>query len=174
MKAMLRCMKYIVDRPNCGLVLQPDVLYYDDPKTSFIVSNRTDSDYAKGPITRRSVSGGRVMLNGVPVKFRSSMQKTVALLVMETELYAAVMTAQDVLYVLHVLESIGLQAQLPMILEVDNKGTMDLENIWSVGGQTRNIDVHQTFLHELKEEGKLLVKWLPGKDNVADMFTNKS
>ena len=29
----------------------------------------------------------------------------------------------------------------------------------------------QIFIKELKEEGKLLVKWLPGKDNNADMFT---
>ena len=90
---------------------------------------------------------------------------------MEAELYAVVMTAQDMLYVLHVLESIGLQAQLPMILEVDNKGAMDLANSWSVGGQTSHIDVRQTFLRELKEEGNLLVIWLPGKDNNADMFT---
>ena len=70
---------------------------------------------------------------------------------MEEELYAAVMTAQDMLYVLHVLESIGLQAQLSMILEVDNKGTVDLVNSWSIGGKIRHIDVRQTFLRELKE-----------------------
>ncbi len=29
----------------------------------------------------------------------------------------------------------------------------------------------QTFLCKLKEEGKLLVKSLPGKDNGTDMFT---
>ncbi len=101
------------------------------------------------------------MLNDAPVRFRISMQKTVALSVTEAELYAAVMTAQDMLYVLHVLESIGLQAQLPMILEVDNKGTADLANSWSIGGHTRHIDMCQTFLRKLKQKGKVLVKWLP-------------
>ena len=52
-----------------------------------------------------------------------------------------------------------------MILEVDNKGTMDLSNSWSVGGHTRHIDVIHTFLRKLKEEGKLLVNGLLGKDN---------
>jgi len=37
-----------------------------------------------------------------------------------------------------VLESIGLQVELPMILEVDNKGVFDLANNWSVGGWTRH------------------------------------
>ncbi len=75
------------------------------------------------------------------------------------------------LYVLHMLESIGFQAQLPVMLEVDNKGAVDLANNWNVGGHTRHIDVCQTFLHNLKEEGKLLVKWLPGKDNNTGLFT---
>ena len=50
------------------------------------------------------------MLNGAPVRFRSLMQKTEALSVTEEELYAAIMTTQDILYFLHVLESIGLNA----------------------------------------------------------------
>ena len=110
-------------------------------------------------------------VNGAPVEFRSSTQKTVALFVTEGELYAAIMTAQDMLYVMHVLESIGLHDHIPMILEVDNKRTTDLANSWSIGGKTQHIDVHQTFFQKLKEEGKLLVKWLPGNDNDADMFT---
>ena len=83
MKAMLRCIKYCVNRLNGGLVLQLNVLWDGNPKTSFIVSGRYDSDYAKEPITCRSVSGGCFILNGAPVRFRSSIQKTVALLVAE-------------------------------------------------------------------------------------------
>ncbi len=94
-----------------------------------------------------------------------------ALSVTDAELYAAFMTAQDMMYILHMLESIELQAQLPMIFEVDNKGAVYLANSWSIGGQTRHIDVHQIFLRKLKEEGKLLIKWLPGKDNNTGMFT---
>ncbi len=48
---------------------------------------------------------------------------------------------------------------------------MDLSNSWIIGGQIQHIDVKQTFLRELKEEGKLLMKWLPGQDNDADLFT---
>ncbi len=84
--------------------------------------------------------GVPVMLDSVPVGLRRLTRKTVVLSVMEAELYAAVMTVQDMLYVLNMLESIGLTAHLPMILEVDNKGAVDLENSWSVGG------VHVTLM----------------------------
>jgi hypothetical protein len=39
-----------------------------------------------------------------------------------------------------------------MILEIDNKGAVDLTNNWSVGGRTRHVEV-QYYLRELKEEG---------------------
>ncbi len=64
-----------------------------------------------------------------------------ALLVIEAKLYAAIMTAQDMLYVSHVLESIGLNTHLPMILEVNIKGVMDLANSWSIEGHTQHIDM---------------------------------
>ena len=74
------------------------------------------------------------------------------------------------LYEMHLLESMGLEVQKPMILEVDNKGAVDLANNWSVGGRTRHIDVRQCFLRELKEEGVFIVKWIAGSKNDSDMF----
>ena len=64
----------------------------------------------------------------------------------EAELYAAVSTAQDRLYTMHVLLSMGLFVELPMELEVDNMGAVHLANNWSVLGRTRHINVRQCFL----------------------------
>ena len=58
-----------------------------------------------------------------------------------------------------------------MILEVDNKGAVDLANGWSIGGGTKHMDVRIMFLRELKEQGTLLVKWISTQDNAADIFT---
>ena len=58
-----------------------------------------------------------------------------------------------------------------MILEVDNQGAVDLANNWSAGGRTRHVDVRQNFLRELKEDGILIVKWIPGPKNDADLHT---
>ena len=93
MMAIGRVMKYCVDRPNRGLVLRPNEKWDGSPKFEFTIGDRSDSDYAKDPQSQRSVSGGRVLLCGAPVTFRSSTQKTVALLVTEAELYATVICA---------------------------------------------------------------------------------
>ena len=78
--------------------------------------------------------------------FKSSTQKSVALSVCEAKQTAGVLCAQDMLYVRHILKSIGLKVKLPMILEMDNMGAVDLANNWSVGGRTRHVDVRQCFL----------------------------
>ncbi len=44
-------------------------------------------------------------------------------------------------------------------------------NSFSVGGRTCHIDVQQCFLRELKEAKIMVVTWIPGTENEADMFT---
>jgi hypothetical protein len=95
----------------------------------------------------------------------------VALSVTKAELFAAVMTVQDMLFIMRIVKSMGLQGELPMLLEIDNKGAKDLINNWSVGGRPRHIEVKHFFLRELKEQGLIVVKWLASEDNTADMFT---
>ena len=72
---------------------------------------------------------------------------------------------------MRVIESIGLKVKKPMILEVDNKGTVDLINNWSVGGRTRHVETRQLFLRELKERGVVMVQWCSGVDMTPDLFT---
>ena len=75
----------------------------------------------------------------------------VALSTTEAELYSAVLTAQDMMFVYHIMINMRLQVILPMISYCDSKGAVDLANNWFVGGRTRHMDVKQNFLRELKE-----------------------
>ena len=61
-----------------------------------------------------------------------------------------------------------------MLLEMDKKGALDLANNWSVGRQTRYVDVPNHFLHELKDEGLIVVKHVSGDDNEEDIFTKNT
>ena len=73
------------------------------------------------------------------------MQKIVALSVTEAKLIAGVMCVQDMLYIMRVLESVGLNVKKLMLLEMDNKGAYDLANNWSVGGRTCHIESKHFF-----------------------------
>jgi hypothetical protein len=65
----------------------------------------------------------------------------------------------------------GLKVKLPMILKMDNKGAVDLANSWSLGSQTRHVEVRQCFLWELKESKIMDIHWIKGTKNEADVFT---
>ena len=110
-------------------------------------------------------------LEGAPVSIKSATGKTVALSVTEAEINAAVACAQDMMHQMRLLESIGLEVELPMVLEVDNKGAVDWTNNWSVGGRTRHMDTKQRCLRELKETDTLVCRWIAGDDNESDILT---
>jgi hypothetical protein len=102
---------------------------------------------------------------------RSKMQRIVVLSVTEAERFAATNNAQDMLYTKRIIKSLGLNVQLPMILEVDNKGAVDLVNNYSVGWRTRHMETRQYFLRQLKEENVIKVIWTPGELNRSDLYT---
>ncbi len=107
--AMLRLMKYVDDTSDRGLVLNPTIKWDGNKEYKFIISGWSNSDYAKDTQTRKSISGYRVLLEGAPVMFKSSTQKSVTLSVCEAQQTAGVLCAQDMLYVRHIIESVGLK-----------------------------------------------------------------
>jgi hypothetical protein len=171
MKAMYKTMRYCLATPLRGLLLKPTRIWDGNPEFEFIIKGRSDANYATDTSNRRSVSGYSVFLEEAPVAMKSVGQRSVTLSTAEAELAAATACAQEMLYVMRVLESIGLRVKKPMMLEIDNKGAVDLANNWSVGGRTRHVEVRQYFLRELKEENVILTMWVPGSEMSSDLFT---
>jgi hypothetical protein len=167
-KAMLRVLKYSLDFDDQGLVLKPNRKWDGSCSHKFIISGCLDLDYDKEPNNRRSILGHVVYLEGAPVMFKSSTERTVSLSTTKAETFTCV---QDMLYMENILESLGLRVKLPMVLEMDNQGAVYLANTCSVGGRTRHIDVRSVFLRELKEAGVLMIKWIAGAVNEVDIFT---
>ncbi len=141
---------------------------------------RSNSDYATDKQTQKSISGYRVLLEGAPVMFktstqhlahfsfvRQSRQKLVALSVCEAEQTAGVLCAQNKLYLWNVLKTMGLKVVPLMLHKMDNKGTVNLANNWSIGGCTRHIDVWQCLLLELKESKVMGIFLIKGTESSA-------
>ena len=78
---------------------------------------------------------------------------------------------QEMLYVKKVIESMKLEVDLPMQVECDNKGAVDLVNDWAVSGNSKHIDVCLNFLRELKESGIIRISWVTTGAQVGDLHT---
>ncbi len=62
-----------------GLTLNPTRKWDGGKDHEFVISRRSNSDYAKDTQTQKSISRYVVYLEGAPVMFKSSTQKSVAL-----------------------------------------------------------------------------------------------
>jgi hypothetical protein len=137
----------------------------------FVIAGRSDAEYASDPETRRSVSGGSVFLCGTVIHAFSRMQKWVTLSVTEAEFVAAVEVVQNMCFARSVISSLGLKVQLPMLIEVNNKGAVDLINSWTAAGRTRHNATRINFLRELKDSGVIIVQWISNVGMSSDIFT---
>ena len=75
------------------------------------------------------------------------------------------------MYAKNIVESIVLKVELPMRLEIDNMGTVDIAPKCSSGGKTKHMEIRMLWLSELQEKGILDVKWIRGDDNETDIQT---
>jgi hypothetical protein len=171
LQALDRCMAHVVQTPNRGLVLKPEGSWDGKGEHEFVILGRSDTNYAACPDTRRSIGGHNVFLHQAPTESKCNMQNWVTLSSTEAETAGATTCAQSMLFHYRLLRSVGLKVRLPMVLEVDNKGTKDLVNNWSAGGRLRHVEVRQFFLRDLKEDGLIVVKWIPTDVNSSDIFT---
>ena len=175
MKAMWRVMNYCLNTRERGKVFKPrrNCTVEQLETFEFVIDGYSDSDYAKDPVRRRSVTGYATFLEGCVINTKSRMQPITALSVTEAELVAATECAQDLLYAKHVLESIGLKVKGPMVLNIDNSGCIDLICNWSAGGRTRHMETRMYWMRELKEEEPPVVMptYCPTKLNRSDIFT---
>ncbi len=92
---------------------------------------------------------------------KSLTQKVITLSVTEAELYAVTSScAQDMLFVWRMMQAMQLQVKLHMILQCNNKGTIDLSKNWSTGGRSN-----------LNEQKRIQIEWIDGNENSADLGT---
>ena len=127
----------------------------------FCYRRKSATEYTKCPIARRSVRGLSTYLMGGLISAKKVMQKVVVLSVTEAELMAGVQHVQGMLYIMRILESIGLKVKKAMVLYIGNKRAVDLANNWSIGRRTRHIETRQHCLYDLKEEDVLKIVWIP-------------
>lgn len=130
----------------------------------------TDSDYAEDPNHRRSVTGNVVMLAGCAVSWRSRTQKTVAQSSTEAEYMALAELAKQTMWIRHLLKELGINLSATPVCS-DNQGAIfDASNAIQEK-RIKHIDVRYHYVRECVEDKHLEVLFVPGNDNVADLFT---
>ena len=108
---------------------------------------------------------------GTLIGWRSKAQQCTTLSSTEAEYVACSQAATELEFVRQILESMGVNVQLPMTVYVDNTGAIELARNWSTSGRTKHIDVRFHYLRELVEQGMMELKFVRSENNTADIFT---
>ncbi len=164
-KAMLRVIKYVFETERLGLSLKPHHI-----GALFQLCGLCDSDFAGDKDTRVSVYGFILYLCGAPISWRSKSGKSVTLSSTEAEYVAISELAEEVIFVRQLLESIGIEVDYPIIIEVDNVGAIYLAYNHSTSQRTKHMDCRMHFVREYCEDDILKVVFVSSENNDSDVF----
>jgi len=131
----------------------------------------SDSDHARCPDTRRSITGFVFYLAGSPICWQSRQQPTVALSSMEAEYMAACATTQEALWLIAILKGLGFQQSRPVQIHEDNQSAIAYSKNPTQHKYTKHIATRYHFVREQVDLKTVELIKVDTRDNVADLFT---
>ena len=157
---MKRLGRYLVKNPAMQIIIEGTV-------EEMMVEVYADSDWAGCVRTRRSTSGGLVVVGGGCVKSWSSTQATVAMSSGEAELFGVVRGAAEGLGVQAIMADMKMKA----VVKVRTDSTAAKAMTWRRGvGRTRHLDVKFLWVQAAVSEGKITIEKVKGKENPAGVL----
>ena len=128
----------------------------------------SDSDWAGCRKSRKSTSGGVVVLGGSVLKSWSSTQKTVATSSGEAEFYALTKAAAEGLGVQSVAADLGYP--LDLRIWVDSTAARAVASRTGLG-KVRHLEVRYLWVQEALKGGRFQIRKIAGTENPADVAT---
>jgi hypothetical protein len=122
---------------------------------------------------RKSSEGFICMLFGGPIEWRAAKQKTVTTSTTEAELLALSEAARSVCMWTRLFRTIMFDPGHSITLQCDNKQTLSLLTKESPQLRTklRHVDIHQHWLRQEVQSGRIAVEWTKTANMVADGLT---
>ena len=136
-------------------------------KATHIDVNR-DTDFAGCPRTRKSTSGGAIMIGAHTIRTYSSTQTTVSLSSGEAEYYGLVKAGAAGLGHQAIMSDYGVD--MPVRLWTDSSAALKISKRSGLG-RIRHLDTHTLWLQEKVRTGAVEVRKVKGEQNPADLFT---
>lgn len=131
----------------------------------------SDSDWARCVDTRRSVGGYCFSLGSGVISWCARKQPTVSDSSTEAEYIAAAEAAKEAVWLRSLLEFVDLRQPKASPLLLDNSGAIVLSGDPSFHARSKHIEIKHHILREYTAAGKLDVRYVNTKDNIADIFT---
>ena len=132
-----------------------------------------DSDWGGDPNDRRSTSGYcfKISDDSSVICWSSSKQQTVALSSTEAGYMSISLASQECVYLLSLVNSLGLDLDGPIFLQGDNHGAIKLAQNPITHSRSKHIDIRHHFVWDLVKWQVIQLQYIPTDQNIADILT---
>src|ERR1035438_4459704 len=121
---------------------------------------------------RHSMMGYLYILAGGAVSWTSKCQPSTALSMTIAEYMSVTQVAKEAIWLTALLKEIEIRTtEEPMIIKVDNQGSIHLAKNPKYHARTKHINIQYHFIREMIEMKKVELIYCPMQDNAADMLT---
>jgi hypothetical protein len=140
---------------------------------SDILETMADASYADDIETRHSSQGYVIKLFNGAIAWQAGRQTTVTTSTTEAELLSVSNVAKELMRLSRILKAIISPTLLPLAIACDNSQTIGVINKATPNLTTRlkHIDIHQLWIRQEAQHGKIRVYWVPTADMIADGMT---
>ena len=139
------------------------------PESVDVMHYFTDSNFYG---SARAQTGVMILLNGVPVHWRSNRQPVTADSPACAEIYALKEGVKDGRLFNWVAEEMGMNVSWPFVVQVDIKQAISFQQDTCINSKIRgSIDMRLEWVDELRDLSIVNIEHVSGEDNLADILT---
>ena len=162
-RAAIRILRYLRCTSTIGLSFRVRRRQLD-------VSAFVDAGYG-GEVGSRSRRGHMVLLAGCPILWTTRATSMVCQSTSEAEFVAANECVKDILWLRGILLEVGFSSRAPSVVFEDNQATIAMTKNHVVSARNRHFCIRMAWLREQAAAGHVVFKYVPSKENIADIFT---
>jgi len=146
-------------------------LHYGPSDSSELFSANCDADLGGNPDNSRSTAGYCIHVGSGVVMWGSRLQPHVSLSSTESEYTTASATACEVMWMRYFFKEIGYDMSKPSPMWMDSSSAIQVAKNPEHISTMKHVHRSYNWIRERVDAGDLSITHIPGKDNVADIFT---
>jgi hypothetical protein len=162
-----KIMRYLKGSKELKLKLKK----FQNTSSGLVISGYSDADWGDNKESRKSVSGGIILLNGVPVEWSCKKQPCVSVSTLEAEFVAGAEVCKSLLGLKELLQEIKMPIEMPAIIWMDNVEAIRQIEQESSSSKLKHVDMKMKFVCDRANKEQISAKYVNTQDQVADIFT---
>lgn len=163
-KAAIYVLKYLKGCPSKGL-------FFKRESSLPTMTGYSDSDWTTCKETRRSITDYCIFMGSSLVSWKTKKQKIVSRSSCEVEYRALAATVCELLWISYILRDLQVKLKIPVNRWCDNKSAIHITQNPVFHERTKHLDIDCHFVRDKYKDGFILPKYIPTKQQLADLFT---